>query len=322
MRALLALAVVTASSAAASLAGPLGGDSKPAEPTPREALERALPRLAERSAAWLAQYKCASCHQVPFALWALNAGRAAGFEVDARTTEWNRSSIEKALAAKSTGDEVWELLLSGSTVDTEDPARARAELVALLRANRQADGGWLAGGQLPDQRRPLAETHATSSAWSRLALARNGAPVAEAMAFEASTSVEHLALAALASDDKAPLTALLAAQNDDGGWPWLLGEPSDPLGTGQALHALSEIRAELAAERAPRTRAAIERGRAYLCRTQREDGGWTTPSTLAKHPRAESVIADDWGTAWAAIGLLLTQAPDESRGSAPFAAGE
>lgn len=317
MRALLALAVA-ASSTAAGLAGPVLPGSRSADPTPREALERALPRLAERSGAWIAAHKCASCHQVPFALWALNAGRAAGFEVDARTTEWNRWAVEKALEGKSKGDtskgdEVWELLLSGSTLDAEDPEQARAGLVALLRENRQADGGWLAGGQLPDQRRALPETHATSSAWSRRALARNGAPVAEPMRFEPSTSVEHLALAALASDDEAPLAALLAAQNDDGGWPWLLGEPSDALGTGQALHAL--------AERAPGKREAIERGRAYLCRTQRDDGGWTTPSTLAKHARASSAVSDDWGTAWAAIGLLRTL-PRDGLPNAPTTAGE
>lgn len=318
MRALLVLAVA-ASSAAASLvgphlAGPRRSDPRRTDPTPREALERALPRLAERSGAWIAEHQCASCHQVPFALWALNAARAAGFEVDARTAEWNRWSVEKALETKSTGDEVWELLLSGSTADTEDPARTRADLVALLRENRKADGGWLAGGQLPDQRRALPETHATSSAWSRRALAKSGAPVAEPMRFEPSTSVEHLALAALGSDDEAPLAALLAAQNDDGGWPWLLGEPSDALGTGQALHAL--------AERGPRQREAIARGRAYLCRTQREDGGWTTPSTLAKHARAPSAVSDDWGTAWAAIGLLSTQSDDRDRASAPTTAGE
>src|SRR5881628_1617989 len=48
----------------------------------RRAVERGLPFLEKSSAAWRSERKCVTCHQVPFAVWALTAGKERGFAVD------------------------------------------------------------------------------------------------------------------------------------------------------------------------------------------------------------------------------------------------
>src|SRR4051794_36540979 len=58
---------------------------RPAEVTAadvRRAVARALPHLEESSAAWRAERKCVTCHQVPFTVWALTAAKDRGFAVD------------------------------------------------------------------------------------------------------------------------------------------------------------------------------------------------------------------------------------------------
>src|SRR6266481_193727 len=49
----------------------------------RRAVDRALPFLEKSSSAWRSERKCVTCHQVPFAVWALTEGKARGFKVDA-----------------------------------------------------------------------------------------------------------------------------------------------------------------------------------------------------------------------------------------------
>jgi hypothetical protein len=101
---------------------------------------------------------------------------------------------------------------------------------------------------------------------------------------------------------------LAREQRPDGGWaqtPHLL---SDAYATGQVLFTLHELGV-------PASDAAVQRGVAYLLRTQAEDGSWYVKSRAMKiQPYFESGFPhghDQWisqsGTAWAAMALAVTQ---------------
>jgi hypothetical protein len=100
---------------------------------------------------------------------------------------------------------------------------------------------------------------------------------------------------------------LMAAQRTDGGWAQTPYLPSDAYATGQALFALREMNV-------PATDAALQRGAAFLLRTQEKDGSWYVKSRAMKiQPYFESGFPyghDQWisqtATSWAAIGLSLT----------------
>lgn len=90
---------------------------------------------------------------------------------------------------------------------------------------------------------------------------------------------------------------LLEAQNDDGGWPWASGEPSNAFSTGQALYALV-----LAGDGQSES---TDRARAWLIEQQEPDGTWIVPSSAisSEGNQERDVIYRYWGTAWAVIGL-------------------
>jgi len=82
-----------------------------------------------------------------------------------------------------------------------------------------------------------------------------------------------------------------ARQNPDGGWGPRNGAPSEAFDTAVALLAVDD-------------RAAIARGRAYLARTQTEDGSWpetTRPAGASSYAHRVST------TAWALLALLDTE---------------
>lgn len=306
----------------------------------RAAIDRALPQIARQTQSWIDQKKCTSCHQVPHALWAMNEARAAGFAADDRLAEWNRwaadfvlRKIEKKFdgdveAARDGVDETLQILLFGihrkadRSKSAVNPASIDDQLRLSLHNGRADDQLWHAGGQLPDQKRPLQETNEVTTMWTLLAL-RSLADHSKTTKREVltspaiannSVSIEHLSLRymlALAEGASARAdllrTEILAHQNTDGGWGWLLDGRSDALATGQALYALSKA--------VPKDRRdAATRARSYLIDTQRPDGSWQVPSTLAAKKEQAYVVSNDWGTSWAVIGLLSTMEHEEPAG--------
>jgi squalene-hopene/tetraprenyl-beta-curcumene cyclase len=292
-------------------------------------VQRALPYLARQTNSWIEQKKCTSCHQVPHALWAMNEARTGGFAVDDRLASWNRWSTEfvlneaeKAGEDEARADELYQMILNGSTADVEsDAARddgsatVRDKLLSSLRLARNDHGYWPARGQLPDQKRPKQETDEVTTMWSLLTLRsmrpdddkqdiaiKHAQPKIEAR----STSTEHLILRyilALGDGERDRAASLqneiLSHQNEDGGWGWLLEGSSDAMATGQALYALSRM------ENVHRHHA-VDRAHRFLVRTQQPDGSWHVPSTLAEKNDQSYVVSNDWGTAWAVIGLTRT----------------
>ena len=105
--------------------------------------------------------------------------------------------------------------------------------------------------------------------------------------------------------------SLLAQQNADGGWSQLPQLSTDAYATGQVLVALQ------GAAKMPATDAAIQRGIAFLLRTQFADGSWLVRSrSFPFQPYKESGFPygkDQWisaaGTSWASMALALSLPP-------------
>jgi squalene-hopene/tetraprenyl-beta-curcumene cyclase len=198
-----------------------------------------------------------------------------------------------------------------------------ADSAALLARWQEADGSWKAGGQLPGQNRPAAESNEVSTMWAILALATldraDAAAAAEsqrrAREFLANSKpgqtneslLLHLLLAQQAGEAQreraaALLDQLRAAQNADGGWGWRIGNASDAFSTGQSIYALRRYGL-------PLDDPALRRAVQYLLAAQAEDGTWSVPPTAispSTNPTRLQKLAPIyryWGSAWASIGL-------------------
>jgi squalene-hopene/tetraprenyl-beta-curcumene cyclase len=89
-------------------------------------------------------------------------------------------------------------------------------------------------------------------------------------------------------------------QNSDGGWSQAAGMESDAWATGQALYALSYAGFTV-------DEPIVARARAFLIKTQRDDGSWpmTSRPTKPGDEGAKSLIPiTGGGSAWALLGLV------------------
>ncbi|MCB1062387.1 MAG: hypothetical protein KDN20_05620 [Verrucomicrobiae bacterium] len=292
----------------------------------RASIELALPYLETEGQWWIKEKKCVSCHHTTFFVWAKDLALEAGYPVDKTTlaeqrkwvwesfltpippdpevveaTDPNENKETPQPPEEINGDRnvegVSQLLVSASAKFVpETPQRLLRETIA---SNQKSDGDWKPGGQLPRQKRPAKETQWISNQWATLALGKDAKlkakPIMNSDAIAAKTN-EWYAMNALLNPGKASIDDLLKRQNEDGGWSWMDGEASDPTGTGQALMALGRTGAAKDAEEA------VAKARAFLLRTQTEDGHWETMST--KNRKESTRVSDFWGSAWAVIGLL------------------
>ena len=121
----------------------------------------------------------------------------------------------------------------------------REKILDLLALDQKKDGTWDAGGQLPAQKRPAKETSLVSSSWIALSARQkvSQASIPTIRAQKEGKSIEwyvvNLLLSSRIGDGKVNTFAnkLKEFQNSDGGWGWLVNDPSDALGTGMALYA-------------------------------------------------------------------------------------
>jgi squalene-hopene/tetraprenyl-beta-curcumene cyclase len=161
----------------------------------------------------------------------------------------------------------------------------------------------------------VAETHQVTTMWLALALGTIEDPKAaesrdRALRFLAAATpgkstewyaakllLDHQQQNKQASADA--LARLLALQNPDGGWGWLVDDSSDALGTGIALYALTLVDAAANDE-------AIRKAIHFLTSTQEADGSWQVRGTKKAKKDSIEETATYWGTAWAAIGMLQT----------------
>lgn len=293
----------------------------------REVVKRTLPFLEKEGVDWMEDRGCVSCHQVPSMLRSLSGAARVGFDVDAAklvkwwdwSVDWKnwQKATNRTTEAKSAAGNVETMshLLLGRHAADKDGAWVKAFRDHLVKL-RDTNGVWKAGGQLPSGRRPARETQEVTTMWALLALKSVKSPETPNEVFERASawlaqgqpgkSTEWWTARLLAQREfgrvkeaDATRRALFSQQNADGGWGWLVGEPSDAFGTGLALYALGRSGSSA---REPALGKAIE----FLKSSQAPDGSWAVPSTRAKDNKKVRETSTYWGTAWAALGILET----------------
>lgn len=298
-------------------------DAQPTTVQIRETVQRGIPYIEEKGLWWIEEKKCVTCHRVGNMVWSLQAAKRSGFTVSERLAEWRQWSIDKSLAENDKGkitglgnkEGVAQLLLSPdpNLADSEQ-TELRKKLAAILLEEQRPDGSWKAGGQLPFQKRPAAETDAVSTMWLTLALLAEGKNetrvpvVANALKFIQATppgnSVEWYAVRLLLAVQTGEtevrdqlVKQLRSQQHADGGWGWMVTDESDALGTGLALYALVSAGVD-------RQDPVIKGAQQFLVSTQRDDGSWPVHGTKEKKKTSVQETAVYWGTTWAVIGLV------------------
>jgi Squalene-hopene cyclase N-terminal domain len=292
----------------------------------RRTITQAIPYVEQNARWWIEEKKCVACHRVAFTTWALSEADKQGFDVDRPQLEkwrgWSRDHLlsppkEDAPPVGTTNLEgVSQLLLADQTATRSVLDQAnRAKFVDFYSQKQRDDGSWDAGGQLPDQKRPKAETQLVSTAWNALALGTVDEPAAAETRNKALAAIQkttdgvstewHAVRLLVALQSKSDANAgrwvakLRSTQRPDGGWGWITADQSDAMATGQALYAL---RAAGVAPDDP----AIERAVKFLVESQTPDGSWSVRGTKEKSKTRPAETASYWGTCWAVLGLLST----------------
>ena len=312
------------------------GDEQTSGQPVRQVVRRSIEFLEKDGAAWKKKQQCASCHHIPVMVWALSEARNQGYRVNEKllgeVTSWalaedNRAEVFPDLPLdkkRSEADYLGPLLMALGVGANKAPDAAveegRHRLLAHAVSQQGKDGSWHAnsGGRPPvhasrdvqtswlllalsgpaeakDTKDPWKAQREAAAAW----LSRN--PAAESHQALAMRLLVNQRLGNPAEDTKRLRDALLARQNDDGGWSQSKTMKSDAFATGLSLYVLSGEKAEGVEE-------AVRRAQAFLSKTQQSDGSWPMGSRPAE-PKGPGPARDlrpikYFGTAWATIGLV------------------
>jgi hypothetical protein len=316
----------------------LAPQPRPAEVTAadvRRTVERSLPFLEKSSSAWRSERKCVSCHQIPFAVWALTDANARGLKVDAAKlddlTAWsfNFCATDKNKDALTGGFHLTSafMILSQSGVAVREDALKVYPLFESFFAKRQKENGsWREGRQIRingEQR----EADDVDTMWTLLAIksleqlgdklpaeTRKGLTAERDRALKylkdskPTKRIDWLALRVLVAKEyetperaKELLRELLALQNPDGGWGYIRGGTSYAHVTGEVLYCLGRMgmgESDLAVQKAWK----------HLVRSQQAEGWWHAPTRELFSTKPDTVrdTSIHWATGWAAIGLMQT----------------
>ncbi|MCU1335664.1 MAG: Planctomycete cytochrome [Bryobacterales bacterium] len=295
----------------------------------RESARRAIALLQKTSPQFIRVSGCVSCHNQFLPQMAIAAARAHGVAVDEKsarlTTEASMALLKSLMeeTAKSS-DRIPDpsitvsYALLGLAADSY-PADANTEAMAHLVAHWQMDDGGFRAFPL---RPPIESSHFTATALSLRALQLYGRDseeqVLRARAWllrSAPETTEDRAMQLLGlawakveiGELRERAQGLLAEQRPDGGWAQLPNLETDAYATGQALVALQR------GAKLPASDPVIQRGIAFLVRTQFGDGSWLVRTrSFPFQPYKESGFPygkDQWisaaGTSWAAMALSL-----------------
>ncbi len=277
------------------------------------------------------QAACASCHHVPMTVWCMTEARNHGFKVNEKSLDefrhWSLTPYlkhpdlqpfaqDKFGGAKTSLNTIYlsESLFAAKEPD-EQATAALKRFAAHLLSKQEADGSWKSGrtGYEPPigdtsevltmqavlvlsaaQQRGLAGDGWADSRDRALAWLRKNKPGDSNQALTLQT---QLAQRFGKSEDVPPLVKeLVGQQHTDGGWSQLKDRPSDALATGQTLYVLALTGADAQAP-------AIQRGQAFLTRTQLKDGSWWVPS---RDKGRKGLAISHYGSGWATLGLIRT----------------
>jgi hypothetical protein len=328
MRCLVAvLGLFFASSAVAA-------DAPVPEPSPITAsIDRGLSFLARDAVAWREEHHCVSCHHAGLVVWAMREARERGSTVDepllADLTRWIAESgdgktgvprpegIPKALNEKAVS------LALALVADPQPDAVSQAGIKTLLqtvKSDQIENGSW---ASWPETRQPIfgnSDERTTLAATLALLTAANGDEAARAArdrglawldATKTDDDPQSVALRLVlwkrldrpADQLQSLVDRIRARQNADGGWSQTTEMPSDAWATGQALYAMAH--AGLHSDD-----SAVERGQAFLVKSQRDDGSWPMTSRPIK-PGGEGskslIPITGAGSSWAVLGLVRSR---------------
>ena len=327
MRSLVAIAVALLAGAASAQ------EVRPGPAAVDAAIDRGLAFLKRDALAWKDEHHCVSCHHAALVVWSTREAKSRGHAVDepflAELTRWVAESGDgktgvarpairpRALNAKA----VWFAL--ALEADPEPDATARGGLRRLLetvKGDQADDGSWSAW---PETRPPIfGDSDESMTALATLAVlpAAAGDHSAQAVrdrairwlaATKSDDDPQSVALRLVLwrrlgrpAEEWEPLARRIRERQDaDGGWSQAKGMASDAWATGQALYALAHAGRK-------RDDPVIARARAFLIRTQRDDGSWPMTSRPVK-PGGEGskslIPITGAGGAWAVLGLVRTR---------------
>jgi Squalene-hopene cyclase C-terminal domain len=295
--------------------------------TPPAAEDRAIAYLSREVPAWSATNKCFSCHNNGNAARALYAASRLGYAVPekalADTTRWlarpagwdhnggDQPFNDRHLARLHFALALREAVDSGRLGDRQPLLDA----TSAIAARQLADGSWHFDPEdvaaSPTNLGPVLATSEIRTLLTRADASRFDGAIRRADAWlrrrEAKTVVDAAAvLLALgnATDEQAMsqrrrcLEVVRKGEEKEGGWGPYVNSSPEVFDT--ALVVLAVSKQPKSAEVA----TWLRRGRAYLVRTQKENGSW--PETT--RPAAEESYAERLSTAgWATRALLATR---------------
>jgi hypothetical protein len=315
--------------------------SDPGRESVHAAAERGLLVLERGGSDWLGRQGCASCHHQGLLVPMASVARRQGFVLDearARVQEERLrgmvASFETLMRSAHGSDEAavrfslgfigqltagstWLLDAAMSPGSTRQPFEEPA--VSAIASTQLPDGRWRVG----TPRVPIQESDIQTTALmirilkrapqlpdtsQRIARARHWLLTAPS---ETTTDMAYRLLGLHWADaDRAVVNeakdALLAAQEENGGWAQLPGLNADATATGLALVVLHETQG------LTDTHDGYRRGVRFLLRTQQSDGSWFVHKRAASFnryfesgfPHGKHQFSSFTGTAWATMALM------------------
>jgi squalene-hopene/tetraprenyl-beta-curcumene cyclase len=287
----------------------------------RRAIERAIPFIQKKGAAWIEERNCLACHVAGYMLWSLHDAELRGFAIDGgKLAESSRWAMDQATMHTTGTEGAAQIIIARDRSDrSANTMNGLEALRDLIVKNQRKDGSWHPGGQLSGQKRPISETTQVSTMLSVLALdsldapnevgiqsrdqglswLKNRPPNGKKSAVSSEWYAMKLLIEKKFGDPKevaALRDQILAAQRPDGGWGWLWADASDAFGTGVSLYALSNVGLT-------HTHPAIQKGWKFLSETQKDDGSWIVHGTKKGTKGKPHPLSSFWGSTWAVLGL-------------------
>lgn len=277
------------------------------------------------------QAACASCHHVPMTVWCLTEAKKRGLVVKDKTLDrfrqWSLTPYLKDPAlqpfaqdkfggAKTSLNTIYlSVSLFAAQALDEQATEALQKFAAHLLAKQEADGSWKSGrtGYEPPigdnnevltmqavlvlssaDQRGLAPDGWTKGRDRALAWLQKTKPGDSNQALNLRTQIAQRF--GKPADLPPLLKQILEQQQPDGGWSQVKDRPSDALATGQTLYVLAQLGHDV-------RKAEMQRGLAFLTRTQLQDGSWWIPS---RDKGRKGLAISHYGSGWATLGLLQT----------------
>jgi hypothetical protein len=318
-----------------ALAPAIGPIANTVRPTPRQAVERALPPVQHAADYVFKDSGCVPCHAQPMAEMAATMARARGWGVNEELSKRSLQSIVNAVVTAAQGlmqgreggglpdTFLYEIL--GLSVNKVAPNTGTDAVVHYLASRQLVAGNWkgVGGSRAPIQDGDFSRTALAIQALSvygipgrRPELDRRIAQAAKWLAAETPFATEPRVMQLLGLHwakaeprvQAARQRELIGLQRADGGWGQTPNLETDAYATGQVLYTLHELGV-------PASDPVFRKGVDFLLRTQKDDGTWfVTNRAMKLQPYFESGFPyehDQWistsATAWASMALALSE---------------